>query len=55
MSDLIAGIISLVAAGGFLGVLVYKVTSVPLWIVILLGMAGMVMSLAEMVRGNQGR
>jgi hypothetical protein len=55
MSDLIAGIISLMVAGGFLGVLVYKVTSVPLWIVILLGVAGMLMSLVEASRGNEGR
>ena len=33
--DLVAGIVSLATALGFLGVLIYKVWSIPLWIVIL--------------------
>ena len=35
--DLVAGIVSLATALGFLGVLIYKVWSIPLWIVILAG------------------
>jgi hypothetical protein len=50
MADLIAGIVALVIAIGFLGVLVYKVVSVPLWIVILLGAAMMVASFVESMR-----
>jgi hypothetical protein len=53
MTDLIAGIISLVVAGGFLGVLAYKVPSVPLWIVILVGAAMMVASFIESARGEE--
>lgn len=53
MTDLIAGIISLVIATGFLGVLVYKVTSVPLWIVVLLGGAMMLASFVEVARGGE--
>jgi hypothetical protein len=52
MADLIAGIVSLVIAIGFLGVLVYKVTSVPLWIVILVGAAMMVASFVEAARSG---
>lgn len=52
MTDLMAGIISLAVALGFLGVLVYKVTSVPLWAVILLGAAMMVASFVEAARGG---
>jgi hypothetical protein len=52
MTDVTAGIISLVVALGFLGVLLYKVISVPLWIVVLLGAAMMVSSLVEAWRGN---
>jgi amino acid permease len=53
MTDLIAGIVALAIALGFLGVLVYKVTSVPLWIVILLGAAMMVASFLEARRGEE--
>ena len=52
MTDLIAGIVSLATALGFLGVLVYKVASVPLWAVILLGAAMMVASFVESFRAN---
>jgi hypothetical protein len=52
MTDSIAAIISLAAALGFLGVFVYKVTSVPLWAVVLLGAAMMVASFVEALRGN---
>jgi hypothetical protein len=52
MTDLIAGVISLAIALGFLGVLVYKVPSVPLWAVIALGAAMMIASLVESLRGN---
>jgi hypothetical protein len=52
MTDTIAGIISLAVALGFLGVLVFKVTSAPLWAVVALGAAMMVASLVEAWRGN---
>jgi hypothetical protein len=52
MTDIVAGIISLAVALGFLGVLVYKVWSVPLWAVILLGAMMMVASIVESWRGN---
>jgi hypothetical protein len=50
--DLVAGIVSLAAALGFLGVLIYKVWSIPLWIVILVGALMMVASLFETARGE---
>jgi hypothetical protein len=53
--DLVAGLVSLAAALGFVGVLVYKVWSIPLWIVVLLGAAMMVASLVESVRSDQQR
>jgi hypothetical protein len=53
--DLVAGIVSLVTALAFLGVLMYKVWSIPLWIVILLGAAMMAASLIESVRSDQQR
>jgi hypothetical protein len=48
--DWIAGIASLAAALAFLGILVYKVSSIPLWIVLLLGAAMMVVSFFEAAR-----
>jgi hypothetical protein len=53
--DTIAGLISLAAALAFLGVLVYKVWSIPLWIVIALGAVMMVASLVESVRSDLQR
>jgi hypothetical protein len=50
--DLVAGIVSLAAALGFLGVLIYKVWSIPLWIVILVGALMMVATLFETARGE---
>jgi hypothetical protein len=50
--DLVAGIVSLAAALGFLGVLIYKVWSIPLWIVILVGALMMVASFFETARGE---
>jgi hypothetical protein len=55
MTDLLAGGISLLVAGVFLAILVYAVPSVPLWIVILIGLATMVASVVEALRGNQRR
>jgi hypothetical protein len=55
MTDMIAGIVALVIAIGFLGVLVYKVPSVPLWAVILLGAAMMVASFVQAARGDETR
>ena len=52
---LISGYLLLAAASialGFLGVLANKVTSVPLWGVIVLGAAMMVTSCVEALRGN---
>ncbi|MGH6896393.1 MAG: hypothetical protein ACREJ5_07585 [Geminicoccaceae bacterium] len=51
--NLVAGSVSLVVALGFLGVLIYNVQSVPLWIVILLGAAMMVASFFETARGEE--
>jgi hypothetical protein len=51
--DLVAGIVALATALGFLGVLVYKVWSVPLWLVILLGAAMMVASFIQSARGDE--
>jgi hypothetical protein len=45
--------VSLATALGFLGVLIYKVWSIPLWIVILAGAVMMVASLAETLRGEE--
>jgi hypothetical protein len=55
MADLVCGILTLLIAVAFLGVLAYAVPSVPLSIVILLGLAAMAMSLIETVRGDQRR
>jgi hypothetical protein len=55
MADVVAGILALVTAIGFLGVLVYKVPSVPLWAVILIGAAMMVASFVQAVRGDESR
>jgi hypothetical protein len=52
MADAIAGIVALVIAIGFLGVLVYKVPSVPLWAVILIGAAMMVASFVQAARSG---
>ncbi len=53
MTDAIAGFVALAIAIGFLGVLVYKVASVPLWVVIALGAAMMVASFLEARRGGE--
>ncbi|MGH6919682.1 MAG: hypothetical protein ACREJ0_18475 [Geminicoccaceae bacterium] len=50
--DMVAGLISLATALGFLGVLVYKVWAIPLWIVILVGAAMMAASFLEARRGD---
>jgi hypothetical protein len=55
MADLAGGIISLLVAVVFLAILIYAVPSVPLWIVILVGVAMMVASLVESLRGDQSR
>ena len=53
--DLVAGLVSLATALAFLGVLVYKVWSIPLWLVILLGAAMMVASVIESARSSDWR
>jgi hypothetical protein len=52
--NLLAGLIALVAALGYLGVLAFDVNLLPLWIVILIGAAAMVVSFAETLRGDAG-
>jgi hypothetical protein len=55
MADLVCGVLSLLIAVAFLVVLAHAVPSPPLLIVILLGLAAMVTSLIETVRGDQRR
>jgi hypothetical protein len=55
MADLVCGILSLLIAVAFLAILAYAVPSLPLLIVILLGLAAMATSLIETVRGDQRR
>jgi hypothetical protein len=55
MTDLLTGGISLLVAGVFLAILVYAVPSVPLWIVILIGLATMVANVIETLRSDQRR
>lgn len=55
MADRAGGIISLLIAAVFLAILAYAVPSVPLWIVILIGLALMVASLIETMRSDQRR
>jgi hypothetical protein len=55
MTDLGSGIISLLVAAAFLGILAYAVPSVPLWVVILGGFVLMVASLVESLRSGEGR
>ena len=55
MMELLAGGISLLVAAAFLAVLAYAVPSVPLWIVILIGFALMVVSLIQTLRSDQSR
>lgn len=55
MANLIAGILSLAIALGFLAILAYAVPSVPLWIVLAIGFVMMVASVAETWRGDQQR
>jgi hypothetical protein len=50
---LLGGIIPLVIAIGFLGVLLAKVTSVALWIIIVVGVVLMIVSLVEAVRSGE--
>lgn len=50
--NLLAGLIALATALGYVGVLAFDVNLVPLWIVILIGVAAMVMSFVETVRGD---
>jgi hypothetical protein len=53
MLDLLAGIIALVLALIYVGVLAAQVPSVPLWIVIAIGLAAMVASLIDSL-GEEG-
>ena len=55
MMELLAGGISLLVAAAFLAILAYAVPSVPLWIVILIGFALMVVSLIQTLRSDQSR
>jgi len=50
MLEILAGIISLLVAGAFLGILLYAVPSAPLWIVVLFCFGLMIASLYESLR-----
>jgi hypothetical protein len=54
LTTLIPGGISILVALLFLGVLVWKVPSIPLWIAILLGAVPMVVSLIQAGRDENG-
>lgn len=53
LSTLLGGGIALAVAIGFLSVVLAKVPSVPLWIVVLIGIAMMIASLFEAVRSGE--
>jgi hypothetical protein len=52
--NLLAGLISLVTAIAYVGVLATQVNLVPLWIVILIGVVPMVVSFVETLRNDAG-
>lgn len=53
-STLFGGVISLVVALVFLAILAAKIPSIPLWIVILIGVVAMVASVVEELRSSNG-
>jgi hypothetical protein len=53
MTTIIPGVIALVIAGGYLGLLAYKVTALPLHAVLLIGFVAMVASLIDEIRAER--
>lgn len=53
LPTLIGGGLALVVAIIFLGIVLAKVPSIALWIVVLIGMALMIVSVIEAVRGGE--
>lgn len=51
MANLISGLIALAIGLGYVGILAVRVNSTALWVVILIGVAMMVWSFYESVRG----
>lgn len=54
MESMIAGLIALAVAAFFFYILMSQLVSVPLWIVILIGAATMVVSFVESLRQDNG-
>lgn len=54
-STLLGGAISLIVALGFLSILLAKIPSTALWIVAAIGVAAMVVSLAEDLRSSENQ
>lgn len=55
MANLISGVVALVIALGYVGILAVRVNSLPFWIVVLIGAAMMVWSFYESLRGDETR
>jgi hypothetical protein len=53
MANLIGGLIAMAIAFGYLGIIAARVDSLPLWIVVLIGMAMMAWSFYESLRGDE--
>jgi hypothetical protein len=53
-STLFGGVLSLIVALAFLGILAVKIPSIALWIVILTGVVAMVASVVEELRSSNG-
>jgi hypothetical protein len=53
MANLIGGLIAMAIAFGYLGLIAVRVNSLPLWIVVLIGMAMMAWSFYESLRGDE--
>jgi hypothetical protein len=53
MTTYVAGGLALVIAGGYLGLLAYKVPALPLIVVLLIGFVAMVASLIEEIRAER--
>ena len=55
MANLISGLIALAIAIGYVGILAVRVDSLPLWIVVAIGVAMMAWSFYESLRGDESR
>jgi predicted Kef-type K+ transport protein len=53
LPTLVGGGIALIVAIAFLGIILSKVASIPLWIVVLIGVALMVVSVVEAIRSGE--